>query len=332
MVHITHSFIVHPKEEWHLDIPYLHQHLSKFTTRTQQINFRLAWENYALATELNKKAQPVQVATLMTVIGEDAREVCSTFTDWAQEGDDQKIAPVLKKLGEYCEPRKNIPFERYRFNRRVQDPGETYNQYRKALRKLAEGCNFEVINPKEILCDRLLFGIRDNKVRERLLKETSLTLAKTDKICRASESTTAQMKLVENQTDPSSSVNEVADQESKRNKTRRRKPKGKDGKNADKSKECWSCGTVHNRSKKELCPAFGKKCLKCSKLSHFAAKCRSKKGDNNSKSVRAVKSDSEPGVFYADMISALDLDDSQLVTLKLESGNYLQFQPDTAAQ
>ena len=30
--------------------------------------FRLAWENYALATELNKKAQPVQVATLMTVL------------------------------------------------------------------------------------------------------------------------------------------------------------------------------------------------------------------------------------------------------------------------
>ena len=188
-----------------------------------------------------------------------------------------------------------------------------------------------MINPKEILCDHLLFGIRDNKVRERLLKETSLTLAKTDKICRASESTTAQMKLVENQTDPSSSVNEVADQESKGNKTRRRKPKGKDGKNADKSKECWSCGTVHNRSKKELCPAFGKKCLKCGKLSHFAAKCRSKKGDN-SKSVRAVKSDSEPEVFYADMISASNLDDSQLVTLKLESGNYLQFQPDTAAQ
>ena len=74
--------------------------------------FRLAWENYALATELNKKAQPVQVATLMTVIGEDAREVCSTFADWAEEGDDKKISPVLKKLGEYCEPRKNIPFER----------------------------------------------------------------------------------------------------------------------------------------------------------------------------------------------------------------------------
>ena len=37
-------------------------------------------------------------------------------------------------------------------------------------------------------------------------------------------------------------------------------------------------------------------------------------------------------MFYADVISAVDLDDSQLVTLKLESGNYLRFQPDTGAQ
>ena len=32
------------------------------------------------------------------------------------------------------------------------------------------------------------------------------------------------------------------------------------------------------------------------------------------------------------MISAVDLDDSQLVNLKLESGHYLRFQPDTGAQ
>ena len=35
--------------------------------------------------------------------------------DWAEEGDNQKIASVLKKLGERCEPRK-IPFKRYCFN------------------------------------------------------------------------------------------------------------------------------------------------------------------------------------------------------------------------
>lgn len=44
--------------------------------------FELAWRNYALTTELNKKSEPVQVATLLTVIGGDARDVYSTFTGW----------------------------------------------------------------------------------------------------------------------------------------------------------------------------------------------------------------------------------------------------------
>ena len=42
--------------------------------------FRLAWEDYALATAIDKKDEKVQVAILLTVIGEDARDVFSTFT------------------------------------------------------------------------------------------------------------------------------------------------------------------------------------------------------------------------------------------------------------
>ena len=91
--------------------------------------FRLAWNSYALATGLNDKTEPVQVATLLTVIGEEAREVFSTFTEWDSDGDQAKIQPVLKKFEQYCEPHRNVLFERYRFNRRIQEAGETYDQY-----------------------------------------------------------------------------------------------------------------------------------------------------------------------------------------------------------
>ncbi len=157
--------------------------------------FKLAWDSYSLATELNKKSEEVQVATLLTIIREDARHVFSTFL-WANGDDRKKIKPVLEQFAEYSEPRKNIPFERYRFNKRMQETGETYDQYRTALRKLAEGCEFQTITPEEILRDRLVFSIRDNKIREQLLCESSLTLKKTDEICRASESSSAQMKEV----------------------------------------------------------------------------------------------------------------------------------------
>lgn len=71
-----------------------------------------------------------------------------------------------------------------------------YDQYRTDLRILSGNCGFDAIMPDEILCDRLVFGIQDDKVRERLLRESNLTLSKTDEICCAAESMAAQMKIV----------------------------------------------------------------------------------------------------------------------------------------
>ena len=56
--------------------------------------FKLAWTNYSLAIRLDTKTEAVQVATLLTVIGEEARDVFSTFTDWAVDGDQAKIVQV----------------------------------------------------------------------------------------------------------------------------------------------------------------------------------------------------------------------------------------------
>ena len=71
-----------------------------------------------------------------------------------------------------------MPFERYYFNLRTK-------MYRTALWKLAEECDFQTITPEEFLRDRLVFGIKDDKVRERLLRKSNLTLSKTDEMCRA---------------------------------------------------------------------------------------------------------------------------------------------------
>ena len=91
--------------------------------------FFLAWTNYALATELGNKSEAVQVATLLTVIGDEGREIYSTLT-W-DDVDADEIEPGLTKFAEYCQPRKNIPFERYRCNQRIQELGESFKQYRR---------------------------------------------------------------------------------------------------------------------------------------------------------------------------------------------------------
>ena len=84
-------------------------------------------------------------------------------------------------------------------------------------------------------------------------------------------------------------------------------------------RECWNCGRKHEFHKKELCPAYGKACNKCNKMNHFAAKCRSPK------SVQTVDEE----VFQT---QSVEHDESQFVTLKVESGNYIRFQVDTGAQ
>ena len=57
--------------------------------------FRLAWNNYSLATGVSEKSEAVQVESLVTVIGEEAREVFSTFSGWEYEGDKRKFDPSL---------------------------------------------------------------------------------------------------------------------------------------------------------------------------------------------------------------------------------------------
>ena len=119
--------------------------------------FKNAWDNYSMAMKLNKEEELVQVATLLTVIGEEAQEVFTPFLDWKTEGNEKKIGPVLQTFSQYCQPCKNVPFER--FNHCMQVPGEQYDQYRTALRKVADGCDFETITPEEILRDHLVFSI-----------------------------------------------------------------------------------------------------------------------------------------------------------------------------
>ena len=88
------------------------------------------------------------------------------------------------------------------------------------------------------------------------------------------------------------------------------------------------------RSKRENCPAFGKRCNKCNKQNHFANVCFGSvlKASQRGNRVHYLEDEFSDEVFGVEEISALTLDDSLLVTLKLESGNYLRFQPDTGAQ
>lgn len=87
-------------------------------------------------------------------------------------------------------------YERYRFNNCKQEPGESIAAYLTELRTVAKNCQHEDVTPEEILHDRIVLGIRDDKMRERLLQYNDLTLQKAVALIKAAKQTEHQVKLM----------------------------------------------------------------------------------------------------------------------------------------
>ena len=220
-----------------------------------------AWNNYRLATKLDKEEEARKVATLLAVIGKEANKVFRTFT-WSSPDDAKKIATVVSKFEEYCIPRENTIYERFLFFTRDQRESETVDQYLTELRQIAANCDFKSVAPDQLLRDRLVTGTKTAKVRENLFKEKKLTREKAIDIARAAESTAVQMKVMSAE----SGLSAVKEKEKEQSEN---VPSVSSG----WIKDCRFCGRNHER---RSCPAFGQICAYCKKKNHFVAKCPAK--------------------------------------------------------
>ena len=126
-----------------------------------------------VATGISEKEDATRVATLLTVIGNEALDVYDMFVQ-ATVGDDKKIAKVLEKFDEHCKPRKNVTYERYIFFTRAQETSETIDQYVTTLKRLSDTCEFGTLRDT-LIKDRIVLGVKNQKIRERLLREPDLT-------------------------------------------------------------------------------------------------------------------------------------------------------------
>ncbi|XP_063630684.1 uncharacterized protein LOC134801996 [Cydia splendana] len=143
--------------------------------------WRKSFQVYYEACELSKKSAQVQMSILLHVIGEQCREVHAQF-----EGTFASLKDLLDKFESFFSPKKNITIERHRFFTRCQKQSESIEQYAFELKKLASACEFkELID--DLIRDRLICGIQENALRERLLREPDLTLKKSLEICNIAQ-------------------------------------------------------------------------------------------------------------------------------------------------
>ena len=129
---------------------------------------------------------------------EEAIEVFNTFT-FAEDSDKDDPEAILAKFQNYCESKKNITYGRHIFNTRVQQVSQSFDAFLTELGVQAKRCAYGTLQD-ELIRDRLVVGIRDDKVRSRLLREPELTLQKCIDIAHAAEIAQKQMQEIKDET------------------------------------------------------------------------------------------------------------------------------------
>eukprot|EP00731_Ephydatia_muelleri_P036805 Em0328g2a len=142
------------------------------------------FEQFRFASGLSEEDNQRQVCTLLYCLGEGAEDVLSSTNI---SGDERKAySAVLKKFDDFFQIRKNIIFERARFNRRDQLDGETADEYISALHISRRVASMAHSNPNSSETD-WLSGIRDLSQSRQLQLDSTLTLEKATKAVRQRE-------------------------------------------------------------------------------------------------------------------------------------------------
>uniref|UniRef100_A0A146L0H7 RNA-directed DNA polymerase n=2 Tax=Lygus hesperus TaxID=30085 RepID=A0A146L0H7_LYGHE len=236
--------------------------------------FKEEWENYAIASGLDKKEPSVQVATLKCLLGRGTMQILKNLKLDATKM--SAVSTIVSELDAYFSPAVNIIYERYIFGSAVQGASESIDQYVARLRNLVSTCSYGSLEG-EMIRDRLVLGIRDEATKKQLICDAKLTLDTAITTCRVNELASAQMRSLHTTTVP---------EQVNRMHQRRKRPKSTA--TVKGKADCWYCGLVHAKGE---CPAYGKRCFRCRKYNHLESVCESlsKQRKQKLKSRRSVK-------------------------------------------
>ena len=284
------------------------------------------FEFYRVASELHKKDDVVQVSTLIYAMGGNAHEISKSFHLNEEEATFEK---VVKCFNDHFIGKTNLIFERAKFNRRYQLENESVIDFIEDLNKLAETCNYGDLKD-ELIRDKIVVGIHNKALSEKLMNDESLTLDKAIKKVKASELIKEQQQMLKGDGED---AKVAAIQKKKQNSHRRYKPNTEEkkrdfqGSEPDSSdKKCYRCGRspLHRRHD---CPAKSNKCYNCQKIGHYASVC---KGKSISAVEQGSDSDSETEVFLGEVRSKNNTDSKWHVDLHIGDTS-VTFKLDTGA-
>ncbi len=157
----------------------------KFTFRAEDwTKWIKRFDRFRIASGLETQADENQVNALIYTMGEEAEDILVSLHLSPEEASEYDT--VKMKLDAHFVTRRNVIFERAKFNQRQQEMGESADSFHTALHCLAEHCGYGALHD-EMVRDRLVVGLRDKRLSEQLQLDPELTLEKAINRARQSE-------------------------------------------------------------------------------------------------------------------------------------------------
>ena len=301
-----------------------------FTKPEEWPNWIRRFERFRQASGLSEKSQANQVNTLVYTMGDVADDILSSFG--LSEEDKTKYDVVVEKFEAHFVKKRNVIFERAKFNQRRQEEGEPVDDFVTSLYCLSEHCKYGNLRD-EMIRDRIVVGLLDSTLSEKLQLEPNLTLEMAITSARQREQVKKQQQVIRADETPSN-IDTILAKKSQ-GKLRVKQPTSKQQPQkfnpVTNSQICGRCGKSGHVGKQH-CPAREATCRKCHKRGHFQSVCRTR-------SVKAVSSEDPEDDFFVGAVE----EPSPLVVPTISSGTdpwtvdvllndcRIEFQIDTGA-
>ena len=284
------------------------------------------FERFRLASDLASKSEEVQISTFIYSMGDKAEDILESFTITDDEAKEYKS--VKAKFEEYFEKRRNTIYDRAKFNKRKQGDDETVDEFIADLYRLAQHCNYGALHD-ELVRDRIVSGVKDREVSEKLQREATLTLDAAVTMARQSEAVKKQQSVVRGESKPVAL--EAIQTSAGRSRHRHAQQKSRNvtapGATAGpRPQKCSRCGKQPPHSR-QVCPASEVTCHKCGKKGHYKRCCKTKAA------IREITEDSEEEAFLGTVTcsaNAIGASVPWIAKVQL-NGNEVEFKVDTGA-
>ena len=289
----------------------------------QWTRWKRRFEQYRIASGLDGEDQPRQVCVFLYCMGQDAEDVLTSTT--ITEANRKDYKKVIEELDKFFKVRRNVIFERAKFNRRDQLPEETTEEYITALYGMIDFCEYEERFKEEMLRDRLVVGIRDKALSEKLQLDSNLKLETAKTNIRQREAVKQQRSFLiqgSTKTNPIS-VDSIRHGRNKRGDSSSQRSGHKKPQPSQEEVACTRCGRkpTHN---KQQCPARDAECHRCHKKGHYKSMCKTK-------TVSSV--DTEDSQLDSAYLDTLTEDQSSAWSVSVMVGQQaLTFKVDTGAE